>query len=41
MSEVWVANASPIIVLAKVDRLHLLHDELASSALEGIGETWT
>ncbi len=26
MSDVWVVNASPIILLAKVDRLHLLMD---------------
>ena len=26
MSDVWVINASPIIVLAKADRLHLLND---------------
>jgi predicted nucleic acid-binding protein len=26
VSDVWVVNASPIIVLAKVDRLHLLRD---------------
>ena len=26
MSDIWVVNASPIIALAKVDRLHLLHD---------------
>ena len=25
MSDIWVVNASPIIVLAKVDRLHLLN----------------
>ena len=26
MSDIWVVNASPVIALAKVDRLHLLHD---------------
>lgn len=26
MSDVWVVNASPVIALAKVDRLHLLRD---------------
>ena len=26
MSDTWVVNASPVIALAKVDQLHLLHD---------------
>lgn len=26
MSEVWIANASPVIVLAKANHLHLLKD---------------
>ena len=26
MSDIWVVNASPVIALAKVGQLHLLHD---------------
>jgi predicted nucleic acid-binding protein len=26
VNDVWVVNASPVIALAKADRLHLLHD---------------
>ena len=47
MSDVWVVNASPVISLAKADRLHLLDDlclhlddKMVRSALEGAEETW-